>query len=122
MDELFPEYLTSYLNPTNICLENLEEEGSGYMLQNGLIILRRKDSLEQQTQALLHELTHMHPNFISYTGCIWSSHPRNEKTESLIEKHANKIYKERPNIVNFVKKIIAEAKGLHSKSDSGIKT
>lgn len=109
MDQDFPEYLFNYINPDKIDLEGYDTSGCGYILPNGLIFLNKKDSLDTQVEALLHEILHLHPDFITYTGALFQGYRRDEYIEAQIEERAQKLKKQRSDIVSHIKEILKEA-------------
>ena len=105
--DLFPDYLKRFIDKQYIVLENLSGVGTGfnYIFLLNEIILNRNDSLENQIMTLLHEICHLHPKFMSYTGALWYSNyaKRSEEIEKDIDKYALKIYNELPDIVNLAR-------------------
>ena len=111
MDELFPDYLKDYLREDKIDLEDYSLQGAGIILPNGVMFINKKDHLEEQVMTVLHEVLHLHPEFIAYTGGIWKkTMQRDEAVERMIEDLARKVYDKMPDVVDLVRKTIVDAK------------
>tara|TARA_Y100000034_G_scaffold112635_1_gene146813 strand:- start:587 stop:937 length:351 start_codon:yes stop_codon:yes gene_type:complete len=110
MSDLFPEYLREYFDQEKIDFADYETKKFGRMQQNGWIFLSSNDTLEDQILSLLHEVVHMHPQFMSYTGGLWEGYSRDEKTETSIEEHAKLVYEQRPDIVDLAKETLRKAR------------
>lgn len=102
--------LLQYVRPERIDLERYESLGAERMLPSGLIIINKSRPLDEQVKTVLHEIIHMHPRFIAYTGGLFQGTlTRDEQIESEIESLAQRTFAERPDIVDFVRKKLAEA-------------
>ena len=76
----------------------------------GLIPIQYKETMEEKVMAILHEVFHFHPNFISYTGGLSDKTlDRNECLEAQIDEMAHRTYSQRPDIVVFIEGRLAEA-------------
>ena len=83
----------------------------GMMLPNGTIFINEDAPLEEQVMTVLHEISHMHPMFMSYTGGLWEgSLRRNESIETAIDLFAQDAYKSRPDVVAMIKDELQKAK------------
>ena len=110
MKNEFPEYLKNYLTPDRIDVVDYLPSSHGQIWPR-CIFVGGKGSLEEQIKTILHEVTHLHPNFISYTGGLWQGFlDRNEEIENQITKHAEKIYKTKKDIVDLIKTNLKKAK------------
>jgi len=95
--------LLQYVIPEKIDIGHYETTGLGLILPNGLIMVNGSDSLEEQVKTVLHEIIHMHPEFISYTKDLWKgSISRNDKYERRIEQSAQQVYVQRKDIVSLI--------------------
>lgn len=107
------QWMLDLINPRIIDLEDLSQAGHGLILQNSYIVLNRKDNEKEQVTALLHEMLHLHPHFISYTGGLWAGTiQRDENIESEIEKNAQRLYNERRDLVEIMRLKLEEAKKI----------
>jgi Zn-dependent peptidase ImmA (M78 family) len=103
--------LLRYVVPEKIDIGEYDSAKTGVILPNGLILINGCDSLEEQVKTVLHEIIHMHPEFISYTGGLWeNSILRNEEYENRIEQLAQQIYARRKDIVKVIIAQIKEAR------------
>jgi Zn-dependent peptidase ImmA (M78 family) len=108
--------LLKYVVPEKIDIAEYETAKLGIILQNGLILVNKSDSLEEQVKTVLHEIIHMHPEFISYTGGLWDgSISRNEEYERKIEQSAQQIYSKRKDIIDFITAKLREALPISEK-------
>ncbi len=103
--------LLEYVRPEKIDLGGYEEAPRfGVIFPSGLIMINKNDPLDEQIRTILHEIIHMHPSFIAYTGGLWErTITRDEQIESEIEKLAQDTFSTRPDIVDFIKRKLEEA-------------
>ena len=105
--------LLRYVSPKKIDLGNYDNPKLGIILPSGLIFINNSAPLEEQVMTIFHEITHMHPKFMSYTGGIWQKViERDEKYEEEIEFFAKEVYTKRKDIVTYIISQLKEAK-LH---------
>ncbi len=116
--DLIYDLCERYVKPDMIVLKNLSKRGTAYILVGlpqkeffGLVIVDKKSSLEAQVKGVLHEVFHLHGDFIAYTGGLTDKTlDVNEEIEAQIEYRAQETYKARPDIVTFIEEKLAEAK------------
>ena len=102
--------LLRYADPAKIDLGSYDSERVGCIFSNGLILLSRRCPPDEQVRILLHEIIHMHPQFMSYTGGLWEgSIVRDEGIESKIEALAQRTFLERQDIVSILRDRLNEA-------------
>lgn len=95
--------LLRYVVPEKIDIGNYKSTQLGFILPNGLILINGHSPLEEQVKTVLHEIIHLHPKFISYTGGLWEqSIPRNEEYEQEIEQLAQQTYDQREDLVGII--------------------
>jgi Zn-dependent peptidase ImmA (M78 family) len=95
--------LLRYAVPEKIDIGEYDSSKTGFIFPNGIILINGCDSLEEQVKTVLHEIIHMHPEFISYTGGLWEkSIVRNEEYEQKIEQLAQQTYVQRKDIVEII--------------------
>lgn len=110
-DGLFPDYLKQYLKPENIELIDSPQRGLGGIYPNGVMFIGGLESLVGQVKTILHEVLHLHPLFIAYTGGLWqASIPRDEQIEHLTENHAQRVFRERKDVVDLVRECLLKAR------------
>jgi len=106
--------LLRYVVPEKIDIGEYETPKFGVICPDGLILINKSDSLEEQVKSILHEVIHMHPKFISYTGGLWENTiSRNDEYEKRIEQFVQQVYSQREDIVNFIIARLNEAR-VHS--------
>jgi len=109
--ELFPDYFFEEIEKPEIEFEDFSREGLGYVFPRRVYFLNRNDSPEEQVKSFLHELYHLHPKFVSYTGGLWQETiDRDEERESKIEAMAIEIFETRSDIVEIVRTKLQNAK------------
>jgi hypothetical protein len=108
--------LLRYVQPEKIDLGEYDNPKAGVIFPNGLIMVNSSASLEEQVKTILHEIIHMHPSFISYTGGIWQKViTRNEEYEEKIEELAIEVYRQRGEVVKFIIAQLEKARSLQPK-------
>jgi len=105
--------LLRYVRVEKLDIANYDNIKLGFIFPNGVIGLNKSAPLEEQVKTVLHEITHMHPAFMSYTGGLWQkSISRNEEYEERIEAFAQQVYRERKDVVEYVLDKIQKASSL----------
>lgn len=100
-----------YVIASKIDLGRYDSLNVGMILPNGTILVNENASLEEQVMTILHEIGHMHPRFMSYTGGLWEgSLRRDERVEAAIESFAQDAYQSRPDVVAIIKEELQRAK------------
>lgn len=116
--DLLYDLCERYVKPEMIELCDFNEKNAACILVGtrsgglfGLIFLDKSSTLEEQVKGVLHEVFHLHQDFIAYTGGLGDKTlDVNEEIEARIEQRAQDTYRSRPDIVSFVEGKLAEAK------------
>jgi len=81
------------------------------ILPNGTIFVNESAPLDVQVMTVLHEISHMRPRFMSYTGGLWEgSLIRDESIETAIDSFAQDAYLSRPDVVAMIKDELQKAR------------
>ena len=100
-----------YVAAGKIDLGGYDSLNVGMILPNGTIFVNENAPLDEQVMTVLHEISHMHPRFMSYTGGLWEgSLRRDESIETAIDSFAQDAYLSRPDVVAMIKDELQKAK------------
>lgn len=111
-EEMIKYKLLEYVRPDKMDFEEYDNiPRFGLIFSNKTMLLNKNDPLEEQVKGVLHEIFHLHPKYLNYTIKLWNGKKqRDEKKESEIEKLAQETYKNNPEIVDFIERMIKQAK------------
>lgn len=99
-----------HVRADRIDLGEYDDPNIAFILWDGTMFLSRHCSEEEHIKTILHEAVHLDDRFISYTRSIWLGKGRRDDViEAEIDGIAQRIYKERSDIVEAVRDKLRDA-------------
>jgi len=118
MEHSIDELVKKYVVAKNIDLGEYETEKLGLVFGNGWIFVNAKAAVEEQVRTVLHEVFHLHPDFMAYTRGLWEGkRVRDELIEAQIEGRASNVYMSRSDLVAYIVQELGRAKALPLNAD-----
>jgi len=100
----YVDSILSRVRPDKIDLGEYDDPYIAFVLWDGTIFINSRCPEEEKVKSLLHEAIHLDREFIVYTRSLWTGkRRRDEVIERRIETIAQRIYEQRPDVVDTLR-------------------